>query len=731
LTAVVQSPAPSPSSRSAEGSALSPERTPRPRFQLTRRLVGVSRWPLILLTIIYAIQVSDQYLLPSVFPYIKQEFGLSDTSLGVLSGSYFLVVVLGTVPFGILADRKRRTRIIAWGTTAWGACMIWTGLSSSYPSVLLARTSLGISDPCDNPTSQSLLGDYYPVNQRSKVFGVYQTGQLFGFILLPVGAGMAAAWGWRAAFFFFAVPGFIVSMLVWTLREPIRGTQDRKHQNIVGDATRPSIYDTMTTRQAYREILKVRTFHASVWSSTIASLFYGGIGTWTVTYLVRYQNLSVPQGASAVSLFAVGGLVGALVAGYLADWLIFIGFPSARILMAGACRVGVFPLMYVAFTVHNTPVMLIMFTIGAVVLTASQPPLAAARLDVLHPSLRGRGTSLDALMQSLASAASPVVFGILSDHIGLRGAFLTLIPLSALGGIVLLLFAVRSYSADERRVQAMVAAEAMAVSAPSVISVDEPPPTSAVVDPSTAAAAPKEAPLLSVDAIDVSYGMIQVLFGTSMSVRRGGCHALVGRNGVGKSTLLRSIAGLVDPTAGRISFLGTDLTGVPPEQRVKLGLTLVVGGKSTFPSLSVRDNLWIGAFPFAGDHDLIAARTDAVLEIFPNLVPRLGQTGGTLSGGEQQMVALARALMAGPELLLVDELSLGLAPMVTEELLRAIARIVELGTTVLIVEQSLRVALRMAEEVFFMERGEVQSLGRADQLGSVDDLVRLMMGDAR
>jgi ABC-type branched-subunit amino acid transport system ATPase component/sugar phosphate permease len=718
---------------------LSPERTPRPRFQLTRRLVGVSRWPLILLTIIYAIQVSDQYLLPSVFPYIKQEFGLSDTSLGVLSGSYFLVVVLGTVPFGILADRKRRTRIIAWGTTAWGACMIWTGLSSSYPSVLLARTSLGISDPCDNPTSQSLLGDYYPVNQRSKVFGVYQTGQLFGFILLPVGAGMAAAWGWRAAFFFFAVPGFIVSMLVWTLREPIRGTQDRKHQNIVGDATRPSIYDSMTTRQAYREILKVRTFHASLWSSTIASLFYGGIGTWTVTYLVRYQNLSVPQGASAVSLFALGGLVGALVAGYLADWLIFIGFPSARILMAGACRVGVFPLMYVAFTVHNTPVMLIMFTVGAVVLTASQPPLAAARLDVLHPSLRGRGTSLDALMQSLASAASPVVFGILSDHIGLRGAFLTLIPLSAVGGVVLLLFAVRSYSRDEQRVQTMVAAEAMGTSG-STITVNEPPPSAEKAAASAAATATtspgatttmNEGPLLTVDAIDVSYGMIQVLFGASMTVRRGGCHALVGRNGVGKSTLLRSIAGLVDPTAGRISFLGTDLTGVPPEQRVKLGLTLVVGGKSTFPSLSVRDNLWIGAFPFAGDHDLIAARTDAVLEIFPNLVPRLSQTGGTLSGGEQQMVALARALMAGPELLLVDELSLGLAPMVTEELLRAIARIVELGTTVLIVEQSLRVALRMAEEVFFMERGEVQSLGRADQLGSVDDLVRLMMGDAR
>jgi ABC-type branched-subunit amino acid transport system ATPase component len=257
----------------------------------------------------------------------------------------------------------------------------------------------------------------------------------------------------------------------------------------------------------------------------------------------------------------------------------------------------------------------------------------------------------------------------------------------------------------------------------------QPAATSTIVRDGSDDAAAADAPLLDVDGIDVSYGMIQVLFGTCITIRRGGCHVLVGRNGVGKSTLLRSIAGLVDPTAGRITLLGQDLTGVPPDQRVKLGLTLVVGGEATFPSLSVKDNLWIGAFPFAGEHGLIAERLDAVLEVFPPLAQRLSQTGGTLSGGEQQMMALARALMAGPELLLVDELSLGLAPTVTEELLEAIGRIVELGTTVLVVEQSLRIALRIADEVYFMERGEVRPLGPVDQLGGIDDLVGLMIGE--
>jgi ABC-type branched-subunit amino acid transport system ATPase component len=231
-----------------------------------------------------------------------------------------------------------------------------------------------------------------------------------------------------------------------------------------------------------------------------------------------------------------------------------------------------------------------------------------------------------------------------------------------------------------------------------------------------------------VEGLDVSYGIIQVLFGANMTISRGGCHTLLGRNGVGKTTLLRTVAGLIDQTAGRIVFAGEELTGVPPEQRVKLGLTLVVGGQATFPSLTVRDNLWIGSYPFSGSRDLVNARFDEVLGVFPPLAKRLGQTGGTLSGGEQQMMALARALMAGPELLLIDELSLGLAPAVTEELLQAIRRIVELGTTVLMVEQSLAVALRVADEVLFMERGQVQSLGAASDLGGVHDLVDLMMG---
>ena len=180
-----------------------------------------------LLTAIYALNVADQYVVPTVFPLLKQEFGLSDTALGVLSGSYVIVVMLFSVPFGYIADRWRRTRIISWGTAAWGATMIFTGAAWNYASLLVARMALGAWDPCDNPTSQSLLADYYPKVQRSKVMSVYQVGQLLGVFMIPIAAAMATNWGWRSAFFFLAIPAFIVAILARRLPEPVRGQQDR------------------------------------------------------------------------------------------------------------------------------------------------------------------------------------------------------------------------------------------------------------------------------------------------------------------------------------------------------------------------------------------------------------------------------------------------------------------------------------------------------------------------
>lgn len=239
-----------------------------------------------------------------------------------------------------------------------------------------------------------------------------------------------------------------------------------------------------------------------------------------------------------------------------------------------------------------------------------------------------------------------------------------------------------------------------------------------------------DAPLLRVEGVDFSYGRLQVLFDVSLSVPEGARIALLGTNGAGKSTLLRVVAGLLEPERGRIWFQGEEITGLPTEARVSRGMTLVEGGRAAFASLTVLDNLRLGAYPFRKRGET-NERVDEVLDVFSELKPRLTQPAGTLSGGEQQMMALGRAMVAGSRLLIIDELSLGLAPVIMEKLVRAIERLTESGRTLLLVEQSLNIALGLAQQAYFMEKGEIRFSGPASELLERGDLVHsVFFGDA-
>ena len=255
---------------------------------------------------------------------------------------------------------------------------------------------------------------------------------------------------------------------------------------------------------------------------------------------------------------------------------------------------------------------------------------------------------------------------------------------------------------------------------------------SSLADGRRPAAGAEPAPLLEVSGVEASYGPLQVLFGIDMDVPTGGRVALLGTNGAGKSTLLRVVAGLLPPDAGTVRFKGQDVTGMRPEERVRLGLTLVEGGRATFPSLTVLENLRIGAYPRMSDSALVDERLEEVFALFPALKDRLDQQAGTLSGGEQQMMVLGRALMAGPELLLIDELSLGLEPVVMQAIVAAVEQMVASGRTLLLVEQSLNLALGLADKAFFMEKGEIRFSGPTARLLKRGDLVRsVFFGDDR
>ena len=217
--------------------------------------------------------------------------------------------------------------------------------------------------------------------------------------------------------------------------------------------------------------------------------------------------------------------------------------------------------------------------------------------------------------------------------------------------------------------------------------------------------------LLQVDAVDVHYGDFQALFGMSLSLQEGQTLAVIGANGAGKSTLMKTIAGLMVPSQGTVTFDGRDVTRLPSHRRVPLGIALTPEGRRIFPSLTVEENLLVGAHvKRKGPWDLAA-----VYQAFPLVADRRDRLGFNLSGGEQQAVAIGRALMSNPRVLLLDEVSLGLAPVVIEDIYAALPRIMDQGTTVLLVEQDVNHALKVASRVQCLLEGRTVLEGRADE----------------
>ena len=231
-------------------------------------------------------------------------------------------------------------------------------------------------------------------------------------------------------------------------------------------------------------------------------------------------------------------------------------------------------------------------------------------------------------------------------------------------------------------------------------------------------------PFLEVRGLDASYGPVQILFGLDLEIHEGEIVALLGTNGAGKSTLFKCITGLLPPTRGTVQFDSEDITGLPTNLVAERGVVMMPGGRSVFPTLTVKENLRLAAWMKRRDPQQVSESEDRVLALFPRLRDRYTQMAGNLSGGEQQMLAVSQALIPDPRLLMIDELSLGLAPTVVGQLVEVVQQIHETGLTVVVVEQSVNVALRLAKRAVFMEKGEFRFTGPTSELLDRPDILR-------
>lgn len=234
-------------------------------------------------------------------------------------------------------------------------------------------------------------------------------------------------------------------------------------------------------------------------------------------------------------------------------------------------------------------------------------------------------------------------------------------------------------------------------------------------------------PILKVDDIHSSYDEVPVLHGISAHVHPGELVAIVGANGAGKSTLMKTIVGLMRPRQGSVTFSGQNVTGLPAHKTLQLGMSYVPEGRRLFPKLTVRENLELGAFT-EKDRALINSRLDETYELFPILKKRSKQIAETLSGGEQQMLAIARGMMSKPQLLLLDEMSLGLMPTFVEKMMDTVARVNDNGTTILLVEQMVQEALEIAHRAYVIQTGRVATSGPSRELLASEDIRKAYLG---
>jgi MFS family permease len=419
----------------------------------SRSLAGTAaRASLYPLAILFLIQAGDQmnrFLPSALFPALKRQFALSDFRLGSLSSAFVFVAALGAVPFGIMVDRYSRVRIAAVGNLAASAAMIAGGLAHSFGMLFSSQMFLGTAQSSYSPSAFSLIADYYPVSERGRMLAIFQVGAIAGFLGLAIGAFIEEHYGWRAAFHFFAILGFILSLLAWRLPEPARGLQDLK--DLASGATQTagaSTFARMPSLTAFAFVLTIPSVLIPVLAGGLGNFFLSGLGTWAITFLVRYQHMSLTSASLTTSLMGVGAILGALGGGFAGDRLVAEGVRAGRYYIAGIANVAAFLLLFPAYAVGNPKVMIVLFGLGAVTLTMPGPQLSAIVADVVHPDLRGRTSAATTLIGALCTAAAPLTFGLLSDWFGLRTAFLSLLPLMGVGGVLLLILGPRFLSAD-------------------------------------------------------------------------------------------------------------------------------------------------------------------------------------------------------------------------------------------------------------------------------------------
>jgi branched-chain amino acid transport system ATP-binding protein len=664
------------------------------------------RYALLILFGLNAVDELDRTAFAVLAPDIRDEFGLGFAGLLTLVAVVLAFALALQVPIAGMADRYPRVRIALIGAAMWACFSFMTGLAAGIVMLGFARSGSAIGKAVNDPTHNSLLADWFDPDHRPKVYSFHRAANAVGAIIGPILAGVLAyRFGWRTPFLVFAFPTLILVVLGLRLREPVRGAHERRLAG--GDEEAAATEEAPPSyAEAWRMCWKIESLRRIFVAMPFLAVSL--IGFATLASLLYEQAYGLDERARGVvaATSEPGQLIGLVIGARIATKLVKRD-PALILKFLAVVSVVTSALSLVFAVVPNLGVAIAANFAIAMCLAIVGPGILASLSLAIPPRARSMGFSMASLWILPGLLMLPFI-GWIADNWGIRTGMAMMVPMFLLGGLVI---ASGGNVIDNDILQVRQTALARAE----------------VMNQRRRG----EVKLLLCRGVDVGYSGVRVLHEIDFEIDEGSVVALLGTNGAGKSTLLKAISGVVQADNGAIIFDGRDVTHAPPNEIAGHGIVQIPGGHGVFPGLTVQENLDAAGWLNRRDDAALQAGIDTVLETFPVLAGRLDEPAANLSGGQQQMLALGMSFLLTPRLLMIDELSLGLAPVIVEQLLAMVRKIAAGGVTIILVEQSVNVALELADTAYFMERGRIRFHGPTAELIERDDLLRsVFLGDS-
>jgi ABC-type branched-subunit amino acid transport system ATPase component/predicted MFS family arabinose efflux permease len=661
----------------------------------------------VVLMVLAALEELESGGLIVLAPDIRNSLHVSDGTIAFIVAAAGAFIVLGAVPMGWMADRFRRGPVIGWASATFALAVATCGFAVNAFMLFWTRLGVGVSKASTISVHSSLLADAYPIEVRGRVFGGIQTAVRAVGVISPILMGGIATLaggsdGWRWAFVVASIPVAFFAFTAFRLPEPPRGQFEMA--DVLGDVLDDDQPAPISVEAGFARLLQIRTLKTVIVAFSAMGFGLFALPVLGSLFLQRHYGLDAFERGlvTATSLSAV-----VVVTPFAARYYdgLYRRDPARALRLLGLFVLPSALLMPAQWFMPNAALYAILGIPQTTLLFVGFAMIGPLIQAVTPYRLRGLGAALGSVYVFFIGATGGALLAALfTDTIGIRAtALLLVVPSTVVGGLLV----IRSASFIRNDLSLIVR---------ELHEEQE--------ETERRRREPDRIPALQVSDIDYSYGPVQVLFDVGFEVHPGQVLALLGTNGAGKSTVLRAIAGLGTPSRGVVRLHGRNVTYTTPEQRARLGVRTLLGGKGVFPAMTVRENLEIAAFVYRADRTDFDRRIAGALELFPTLTERDGQRASSLSGGQQQMLALAMTLLHDPDVLAIDELSLGLAPILVEQLLAVIERLKQDGKTIILVEQSLNIALSVADRAIFLEKGQVRFDGSADELALRHDLAR-------